>query len=358
MPHRPRRIVTALVLTAALAVAGAVTGPVAHAGDRPATSTPTPPNPSPFPPTAPAGLTAAAVHATSVTLTWTASRPGCCVVDHYEVQYRLAFNDVVALVDAGNVTSTTITGLAPARQYSFQVTAVDGVNHRSAPSTVVTVVTPVSDTAPDTSPPSAPTGLAATEVTASRAVLTWAPSTDDVGVTGYDVYRFDGWYTSTLLTTTTATTYAVPTGGGRNVYYVRARDAAGNVSIASDTVSTVITTPSPSTPPPPEPVCRVGYRATSTWAGGFVAEVTVTNIGTEPIDGWTLTFAYGGDQRVSASWNGDVTQSGADVTVTGAAWNRRLGAGASATVGVLGSWRTSDAPPAAYTLNGRSCVTA
>ncbi|MEE3920465.1 hypothetical protein V2I01_26385 [Micromonospora sp. BRA006-A] len=44
-------------------------------------------------------------------------------------------------------------------------------------------------------------------MTASTATLSWAPSTDDVGVLGYNVYRFDGWFTSTLVATVPGTTY-------------------------------------------------------------------------------------------------------------------------------------------------------
>ncbi|GAA3347305.1 hypothetical protein GCM10020358_61580 [Amorphoplanes nipponensis] len=362
MPRRPGTTIAAVLLTAGALAAGVLTGPAAHGSDRPVTAGPSAPNPSPYPPTAPAGPAATAVHAASVSLAWTASRPGCCPVDHYEIHYSLAFDDVVRSADAGNATATTITGLAPGHEYTFRVAAVDVVDHRSASSDPVTVVTPASDTAADTTPPSAPAGLTTTAVTSSGAVLSWSPSTDDVGVVGYDVYRFDGWYTSTLLGSTAGTTYVAPTGGGRILFYVRARDAAGNVSIASNTVTTVTTTPPPTTPPvttePPAPACAVGYRVTSAWAGGFVAEVTVTNAGAATLDGWSLTFTYGGDQRLTASWNGDFTQSGPDVTLTGASWNRTLAAGASTTVGVLGSWRAGNAPPTGYAVGGRPCAAA
>ena len=362
MSHRTRNLISVAVLASALTGAAVVTGPAALGSGRPVTATtPTAPNPSPYPPTRPTGLTATAVHATSVTLAWTASRPGCCTVDHYEIRYSQAFNDVVLSTTVGNVSTATITaGLVPGRQYSFQVTAVDTVNHRSAASDAVTVVTPLSDTAADTTPPSAPTGLEATAVTSSGAVLAWSPSTDDAGVAGYDIYRFDGWYTSTLIGTTAGTTYVAPTGGGTILFYVRARDAAGNVSIASNTVTTETTTPPTTLPPtvPAGPTCRAAYRTTSAWAGGFVADVTVTNTGTAALDGWTLTFTYGGDQKLTSAWNGEFTQSGTAVTLTGADWNRRIAPGASATVGILGTWRGSDAPPVSYAIGGRPCVAA
>jgi cellulase/cellobiase CelA1 len=136
-------------------------------------------------------------------------------------------------------------------------------------------------------------------------------------------------------------------------YYVRARDAAGNVSIATNLVRAPTTT----TPtPPPPPTCQIGYRTTSEWAGGFVAEVTITNNGATAVDDWTATVALGGDQRVTSAWNAEVSQTGSTVTLTAPRWNRTIPAGGSATAGLLGQWHTSDAAPASATLNGTPCT--
>ncbi|MFF4845513.1 endo alpha-1,4 polygalactosaminidase, partial [Streptomyces collinus] len=86
----------------------------------------------------------------------------------------------------------------------------------------------------DTQAPSAPSGLTATGSTSSSVSLSWTASTDNVGVTGYDVYR-NGQKVGTASGTTytdsglaAATTYQ---------YSVKAKDAAGNTSAASNTVS-------------------------------------------------------------------------------------------------------------------------
>jgi chitodextrinase len=91
---------------------------------------------------------------------------------------------------------------------------------------------------PDTSAPSAPTGLAAGSPTASSIRLDWNASSDDVGVAGYRVYRG-----STQVATTTATAATVTGLAPSTVYRftVRAVDAAGNLSSASNRV-TVSTT--------------------------------------------------------------------------------------------------------------------
>lgn len=330
--------------------------PTGSAPPAPSTASSTP-DTSPFPPGAPTNLTASEVRTGSVTLTWTAAEPGCCPVVGYDITYYQAFSDVIFSASVGNVTATTITTyLGPGRQFSFRVAARDSVGHRSTATPALTVVTPVTDTGPDTTPPSAPRNLTVGEVTASTATLSWSPSTDDVGVLGYDVYRFDGWFSSTLVATLPGTTYTAslpPPTPLRNLYYVRARDAVGNVSIASDTV----TLPTVSTPTPPPPsTCRVTYRNQSEWQGGFVATVTVQNTGAVPIDGWTLTFAFPGDQQVTSGWNATLGQSGATVTARDAGWNRVLAPDGSATFGVQGRWSASDAPPTDFSLNGARCA--
>ncbi len=91
----------------------------------------------------------------------------------------------------------------------------------------------------DTTAPSVPQNVVATSGKRSIKV-TWSASTDDVGVTGYEVWRASAASGPfSLLTTTTATSYT-NSGLARSAqywYYVKARDAAGNVSAASATVT-------------------------------------------------------------------------------------------------------------------------
>ncbi|MFK4089609.1 glycosyl hydrolase family 8 [Kribbella sp. NPDC020789] len=87
----------------------------------------------------------------------------------------------------------------------------------------------------DTTPPSTPTGLASTGTTSSSVSLAWNASTDNVGVTGYVVYR-NG---TEVATTGTGTTFT-DTGRAASTSYtytVKARDAAGNLSAASNSVT-------------------------------------------------------------------------------------------------------------------------
>ncbi|GAA5187605.1 hypothetical protein GCM10023322_36330 [Rugosimonospora acidiphila] len=101
----------------------------------------------------------------------------------------------------------------------------------------------------DQSPPTVPTGLTKGQVAATSASLSWSPSTDDVGVSGYNVYR-DGF----LATSTTAgTTQAVVTNLVPSTTYqitVAAKDASGKVSAQSAPLSM---TTGPFVPPNPAP---------------------------------------------------------------------------------------------------------
>jgi hypothetical protein len=83
----------------------------------------------------------------------------------------------------------------------------------------------LSQPVPDTTPPSVPVGLASS-VGGSSVVLTWMPSTDAVGVVGYQVYR-DG---AKLMATTGITASFGSVTPGTYVYGVAAFDAAGNES--------------------------------------------------------------------------------------------------------------------------------
>ncbi|MEV1290198.1 cellulose binding domain-containing protein, partial [Micromonospora sp. NPDC049679] len=98
------------------------------------------------------------------------------------------------------------------------------------------------------------------------------------------------------------------------------------------------TTPPPTTPPTTPPTgggCSASYRIASQWQGGFQGEVTVRNNTTTPITGWTVRFVFADGQRISQSWNGTVTQSGANVTAKNVSWNGNLAANASTAFGFI-----------------------
>ncbi|MCU0353126.1 MAG: fibronectin type III domain-containing protein, partial [Cytophagales bacterium] len=108
-----------------------------------------------------------------------------------------------------------------------------------------TVVTPVTSTVADTQAPTVPGGLASSNVTSTGFTLSWTASTDNVGVTGYEIFR-----NGTSIGTSTSTSYSV-TGLTASTAYsmtVRARDAAGNNSAQSNALSVTTSAASGSFP--------------------------------------------------------------------------------------------------------------
>ncbi len=102
--------------------------------------------------------------------------------------------------------------------------------------------------------------------------------------------------------------------------------------------------------------CEITYAVSSQWGGGFGANVTVANKGTTAVNGWTVKWAFPSGQTVTSLWNGNVTQSGPQVTVTDAGYNKAIAPGNSASFGFNGSWTTANTAPTAFTLNGTACA--
>jgi hypothetical protein len=102
--------------------------------------------------------------------------------------------------------------------------------------------------------------------------------------------------------------------------------------------------------------CQVSYAVTSQWPGGFGASVTVVNLG-DPVNGWRLGWSFAAGQAVTQLWNGSYTQSGAQVTVTNAAYNGSIPTNGSVTFGFNGSWNNASNPvPSSFVLNGATCT--
>ncbi|MFI6740155.1 glycoside hydrolase family 3 N-terminal domain-containing protein [Nonomuraea sp. NPDC050451] len=189
----------------------------------------------------------------------------------------------------------------------------------------------------DSTPPTVPGTPAASAVTSSSATLTWAASSDDVGVTGYDVVRVQGSTETTVATSATASATVTGLAAGTSyTFAVYARDAAGNRSPRSGTVS-VTTGGGGQTGG-----CTATATVQSQWSTGYVIQVTVTNTGTTPLTGWGVTFTLPPGHAVTGSWNVTMTMSGQAVTARNAAHNGSLAPGASTSFGFQGSRPNGD----------------
>ena len=252
-------------------------------------------------PTAPSGLAAGAVTSASVALSWTASTDNVAVTG-YDV-----YNGTTL---AGSVTTTSaiVSGLAASTTYSFTVRARDAAGNVSAASTALSVRT---STGADTTAPTAPTGLAAGAVTSSSVALSWTASTDNVAVTGYDVYS------GTTLAASVATTSANVSGlapGTAYSFTVRARDAAGNVSAASAALG--VTTQSGGG----TATLKVQYRPSSAAASTnqLTPVIDVVNTGTTAVamSELTLRYWYTKDGAKTQVYSCDYTPRGCGTLVT------------------------------------------
>ena len=164
----------------------------------------------------------------------------------------------------------------------------------------------------DTTAPSTPT-LSATGTTQTSTNLSWTASTDNVGVTGYDVYRG-----TTLLTTVTGTTYTATglTAATAYTFSVRAKDAAGNISASSNSVN-VTTLPATTTSyctaqgnnTNDEKIGRVQIGTINNASTGTAGYEDFTNLSTNLSKGTTYTIT------ITPTWTGTVYSEGYGVWI-------------------------------------------
>jgi hypothetical protein len=102
------------------------------------------------------------------------------------------------------------------------------------------------------------------------------------------------------------------------------------------------------------PDCLVSYTPVH-WPGSFLAKVTISNRSKADIHGWTLTFRFAGDEAISSAWNATFTQTGAEVSAKGMAFDSTIRSGATQALGFLGAQRSDGPAPDAFRLNGMVC---
>jgi len=218
------------------------------------------------PPSAPT-LTAVQSGANNVQLNWTASTD-----NHYVYGYRL-YRDGEPVRNFHRTTLSFLdTGVAPGT-HTYALRAYDSATARGAGATIIEQLqsgqgqpygnesdpsASVTLTQADVTAPSEPTSLTGTLLSAGTppkptgVQLKWAASTDDVGVTGYGVYRRSAGSTAafTRIASVTTTSYTDPVTGGSFEYRVDAVDAAGNRSTRTPiiTVNVVIDSQAPTVP--------------------------------------------------------------------------------------------------------------
>jgi hypothetical protein len=104
----------------------------------------------------------------------------------------------------------------------------------------------------------------------------------------------------------------------------------------------------------------VTYTISPQNSSNFGASVVIKNNGTTALSNWVLTWSFANGQTIASSWNGAVSQSGANVTVSeqsGQSWENIPAGGSYSGFGFNGTWNgTTNAVPAAFSLNGTACT--
>ena len=177
------------------------------------------------PPSAPSGLTKTAATPTTISLAWNAATDNVGVAGYHVYRGSTA-------VGTATKPAATVSGLACGKRYTLGVDAYDAAGNRSTKVTLTARTTACGSTPPppptgDTQPPTAPTGLTVASTSQTDVLVNWSPSTDDVGVAGYGLYRSGSSVGSTAATTFDFGGLAC---GSSYTLSVDAYDAAGNRS--------------------------------------------------------------------------------------------------------------------------------
>jgi cellulase/cellobiase CelA1 len=193
------------------------------------------------------------------------------------------------------------------------------------------VLTPQAGSQSGLTAPGSPT---VSNVTDTQATVSWSPSSSGQ-VARYGVYRQFGT-DSELLGDFTSGSFTVNnlTPGTTYTVNVLATDQRGYLSPPSAPVT--FTTGSPASGG-----CTVSYDVTDGWSSGFVANLSITDTGPNPVNGWTLAFTFppSTESVSSSNWNANWTEDGQNVLATNVNWDGYL------------------APNASVTLNGTVCST-
>ncbi|MFI0421837.1 cellulose binding domain-containing protein [Spongiactinospora sp. 9N601] len=218
-------------------------------------------------------------------------------------------------------------------------------------SLVVSLGGPARAAAADELPPSKPTGIWECIADYHGAVpMCWTPSTDDTGVTGYDIYIVEDG-TARLHGTSARPAYTatglVP--ARPYTFFIVARDAAGNTSPPSDryTAHAQVGLPVPG--------CHVEH-ATGRSGPWSYAGIKLTNTGTAPVRGWTLHLDLPEGRRIEFSWGAKWSQDGTHAALSNLAHNETIMPAETTELGYAWRHSSTDARPQRFSLDSTPCT--
>ena len=181
-------------------------------------------------PTAPTEVTVTDVTATAAKVTWKAPADNDSVVG-----YKVYLNNVQVNKELVTTTEYDLSELKETTDYSVTVCSVNAAGKESEKSAEATFTTQKTEEPIDTVKPSVPGNVVVPEdsITQTGATITWEASTDNVAVTGYNVYVGETRVNATPVTVTTYNLTGL-TAGTQYAVTVTAVDAAGNESAGSE----------------------------------------------------------------------------------------------------------------------------
>jgi aryl-phospho-beta-D-glucosidase BglC (GH1 family) len=230
-------------------------------------------------------------------------------------------------VNGTNAASNTVATFSRAGQYTFQVTITDAGGLSVTSSVQVTVVQTLSSVA--VSPANATVLTGTTQqftaqandqfgnAMASQPAFTWS-------VSGGGSVSATGLYTAPATATTATVRAATGAVSGSAAVTV----TGGTGSFASVTFTDV-----------------------NDWGSGFTGNISITNLGTTAINGWTLQFDFA--PSISSIWNAVIiSHTGNHYVIGNASYNATIAAGQSVSFGFNASPGNVTVGPANYVLNG------
>ena len=173
-------------------------------------------------PSTPTNLAVASTSTASANLTWTASS------DNIAVAFYKIYVDGNFYMNA-STNSATVSRLSQGTTYTFYVIAADAAGNVSPQSNTATGTTLIDDQSP-----TAATNLTLGSVGTNNISISWTAATDNIGVVSYNIY-----VNGQLMGSTTDTNANIANLDPSTVYtlYVVAKDAAGNLSPVSNSVT-------------------------------------------------------------------------------------------------------------------------
>jgi endo-1,4-beta-xylanase len=96
-------------------------------------------------------------------------------------------------------------------------------------------------------------------------------------------------------------------------------------------------------------------NSVNAWNTGLTDNITITNTGTTPVNGWTLNFGLASGQTITGGWSATYSPTSGQVVATNVGYNATIPPGGSTTIGFQANHNGNAAAPSGFSLNGAAC---